>query len=126
MPLGLQNKYKYYPLEKVTITFKPNGMYSLDSNLIFEAPQFDKKTLHHIYNTNNSILEKLRKNIPLKENEDHDLRNLPATYMICYLNGFHEAKEKLDAAKPYLKSYDKDIYELYKATIRILRKIKYS
>lgn len=126
VPLGLQNKYKYYPLEKVTITFKPNGMYSLDSNLIFEAPQFDKKTLHHIYNTNNSILEKLRKNIPLKENEDHDLRNLPATYMICYLNGFHEAKEKLDAAKPFLKSYDKDIYELYKATIRILRKIKYS
>ncbi|WP_046754947.1 ATP-binding protein [Kordia jejudonensis] len=126
VPLGLQNKYKYYPLEKVTITFQPNGMYNLDSNLIFEAPQFDKKTLHHIYNSNNSILEKLTKQIPLNENEDHDVRNLPATYMICYLNGFHEAKEKLDAAKPYLKNYDKDIYELYKATIRILRKIKYS
>lgn len=126
VPLGLQNKYKYYPLEKVTITFQPNGMYLIDSNLIFEAPQFDKKTLHHIYNTNNVILEKLHKNIPITENEDHDLRNLPATYMICYLNGFHEAKDKLDHAKPLLKKYDRDIYELYKATIRILRKIKYS
>ena len=126
VPLGLQNKYEYYPLEKKTIKFQPNGMYTIDSNLIFKAPQFDKKTLHHIYNSNNAILEKLIKKIPINENEDHDLRNLPATYMICYLNGFHDAKEKLDAAKPYLKSYDKDIYELYKATIRILRKIKYS
>lgn len=126
VPLGLQNKYTYYPLEKVTITFQPNGMYKLDSNLIFEAPQFDKKTLHHIYNSNNAILEKLSKNIPLNENEDHDLRNLPATHMICYLNGFHDAKDKLDAAKLFLKDYDNDIYELYKATIRILRKIKYS
>ncbi|WP_046743316.1 ATP-binding protein [Kordia zhangzhouensis] len=126
VPLGLQNKYKYYPLEKVTITFQPNGMYNMNSNLIFEAPQFDKKTLHHIYNTNNTILEKLQKSIPINENEDYDLRNLPATYMICYLNGFHEAKDKLDQAGPLLKMYDKDIYELYKATIRILRKIKYS
>ncbi|WP_108115554.1 ATP-binding protein [Kordia periserrulae] len=126
VPLGLQNKYQYYPLEKVTITFKPNGMYAIDSNLIFEAPQFDKKTLHHIYNTNNVILEKLHKNIPITQNEDYDLRNLPATYMICYLNGFHEARNKLDEARPLLKDYDQDIYELYKATIRILRKIKYS
>ncbi len=126
VPLGLQNKYKYYPLEKVTITFKPNGMYAIDTNLIFEAPQFDKKTLHHIYNTNNVILEKIQKNIPITESEDLDLRNLPATYMICYLNGFHEAKNKLDEAKLLLKNYDNDIYELYKASIRILRKIKYS
>ncbi|WP_298417545.1 ATP-binding protein [uncultured Kordia sp.] len=126
VPLGLQDKYKYYPLEKKTITFKPNGMYAIDSDLIFEAPQFEKKTLHHIYNSNNAILEKLSKKNQLTENEDLDLRNLPATYMICYLNGFHEAKKKLTAAKPFLKTYDKDIYELYKATIRILRKIKYS
>lgn len=126
VPLGLQNKNKYYPLEKVTITFQPNGMYKLESNLIFEVPYFDKKMLHHIYNSNNAILEKLQKNSPINESEDHDLRNLPATYMICYLNSFHQAKDKLDQAKPLLKSYDRDIYELYKATIRILRKIKYS
>ncbi|EDP96702.1 ATP-binding protein [Kordia algicida OT-1] len=126
VPLGLQNKNKYYPLEKVTITFQPNGMYSVATNLIFEAPQFNKITLHHIYNTNNTILQKLQKNQQLNEDEDGDLRNLPATYMICYLNGFHEAKDKLDQAKPLLKNYDKDVYELYKATIRILRKIKYN
>ena len=126
VPLGLQNRYKYYPLEKVTITFQPNGMYNLNSELIFEAPQFNKKTLHHIYNTNNAILEKLSKNIAINESEDYDLRNLPATYMICYLNGFHDAKNKLEQVKPLLRIYDTDIYESYKATIRILRKIKYS
>ena len=122
----MQNRYKYYPLEKVTITFQPNGMYNLNSELIFEAPQFNKKTLHHIYNTNNAILEKLSKNIAINESEDYDLRNLPATYMICYLNGFHDAKNKLEQVKPLLRIYDTDIYESYKATIRILRKIKYS
>jgi len=126
VPLGLEDKYKYYPLEKVTITFQPNGMYHLDSKLIFEAPQFDKKILHHIYNINTTILEKLSKKSILNEEENHDLRNLPATYMICYLNGFHDAKDKLDQAKLLLKQYDKGIYERYKATIRILRKIKYS
>ena len=126
VPLGLQNKYNYYPLEKVTITFQPNGMYQLDSKLMFEAPQFDKKILHHIYNNNNVILEKLSKKVSLSEQENHDLRNLPATYMICYLNGFDDAILKLEKAKPLLKFYSKDVYELYKASLRILRKIKYN
>jgi hypothetical protein len=124
--LCLQNSYKYYPLEETVISFSNNVNYNIETTLIFEAPQFDKKVLHHIYNTNNTILEKLKKGLTLNKNEAQDLKNLPATYLICYLNLFHEAIDKLREAKPYLKNYSEDIYMLYKESVRILRKVKYS
>ena len=46
--LGLQNSYKYYPLEETVINFSNNVSYNIDTTLIFEAPQYDKKVLHHI------------------------------------------------------------------------------
>ncbi|GAA3562281.1 ATP-binding protein [Snuella lapsa] len=124
--LGLQNTYKFYPLEETVIHFEDNASYHIDTTLLFEPPQFDKKTLHHIYNSNNSILEKLKKGRTLTKGEALDLKNLPATYLICYFNQFHEAIDKLNEAKPYLKGYSLEIYSIYKETMRILRKVKYS
>ena len=124
--LGLQGTYKYYKLEETKIIFEDNVNYNIETKLIFEPPQFDKKVLHHIYNTNNAILEKLKKGIILNKNELRDLKNLPATYLLCYLNLFHDAIDKLNEAKPYLKNYDEELFELYKESIRILRKVKYS
>ncbi len=124
--LGLQGNYKYYPLEEVIIKFEDNASYNIESQLLFEAPQFDKKVLHHIYNSNNAILEKLKKGYALTENEIYDIQNLPATYMICYLNLFHDALDKLTEAKPYLKAYDPGVYKSYKECMRVLRKIRYS
>ncbi len=124
--LGLQGTYKYYKLEETKILFEDNVNYNIETKLIFEPPQFDKKVLHHIYNANNAILEKLKKGIILNKNEERDLKNLPATYLICYLNLFHDAIDKLNEAKPYLKNYDEELFELYKESIRILRKVKYS
>ncbi|XMO88076.1 ATP-binding protein [Algibacter sp. AS12] len=124
--LGLQNSDKYYPLEETIIKFEDNASYSIDTHLLFEPPQFNKKDLHHVYNTNNAILEKLKKGQKLTTREDLDLKNLPSTYLICYLNLFHEAIDKLHEAKPYLKAYNKEYYNLYKETLRILRKVKYS
>ena len=63
--LGLQNSYKYYKLEETTISFDNNANYTINANLIFKPPQFDKKVLHHIYNTNNTILKKLEKGTAL-------------------------------------------------------------
>lgn len=124
--LGLQNSFKYYQLEETIIDFSNNTNYTIDSKLLFEPPQFDKKVLHHIYNANNSILEKLKKGLTLTKTEELDLKNLPATYLICYLNLFHEAIDKLNEAKIFLKNHSEEIYEIYKDTLRILRKVKYS
>lgn len=124
--LGLQNSYKYYPLEETVIQFSDNVSYNIETTLLFEAPQYDKKVLHHIYNANNAILDKLKKGMSLNKNEVQDLKNLPATYLICYLNLFHEAIDKLHEAKPFLKSFNEETYLLYKEAVRILRKVKYS
>jgi hypothetical protein len=124
--LGLGSKQKYYPLEKVVITFSDNGTYLIQSNLIFEPPQYDKKTLHHILNLNQALLQKLTKKIALNTSELKDLKNLPNTYLICYLNGFEEAKEQMESARTLLKKQDKKIYQTLKESLRILRKVKYN
>ena len=124
--LGLQETYRYYPLEKVVITFNDNGNYDIDSKLLFEPPQFDKKVLFHLYNSNNALLEKLKNGFAMSNNEEKDILNLPATYLICYFNDFKDAIDKLEEAKPYLKAYSDKAYTLYKESIRILRKVRYS
>lgn len=124
--LGFQNSNKYYKLEETNIRFENNVNYTIETKLLFEAPQYDKKILHHVYNTNNAILEKLKKGLTFTKEEEFDLKNLPVTYLICYLNLFHEAIDKLHEAKPYLKKHSKELYNLYKESLRILRKVKYS
>lgn len=125
--LGFHNTYKYYPLEEVVIKFQDNASYDIESQLLFEPPKFEKKTLYHLYNSNNALLDKLKKRIPLTLNEEKDILNLPATYLLCYFNDFSEAKEKLEEAKSLLKNYSNEkVYTLYKESMRILRKIRYN
>jgi hypothetical protein len=71
-----------------------------------------------------ALLVKLQKGSTLNEVENRDLENLPSTLMICYLNGFEEAKQKLIDAKLLLKPYP-NIYLSFKEALRILRKMKY-
>lgn len=124
--LGLKEQFKYYPLEEVTIHFNENGSYLMDSKLIFDPPQFNKKTLFHIYNANNAIVEKLKKKIALNASEKKDLHFLPSTYLICFLNGFEDAREKLQEAKEFLRDFDAEAYQLCKESLRILRKVSYN
>jgi hypothetical protein len=125
--LGLNDKTSYYPFEKVTLTFFDNGYYKMNSQMLFEPPQYNRKMLYHIYNSNLSLLLKLQKGLLLQSNELVDLENLPQIMMICYLNGFDDAKQKLIDAKPYLKSLQNPIaYISFKEVMRILRKMKYN
>ena len=101
-----------------------NGFYPINSELVFEPPKFDKNLLHHIYNNNNAILNKLQKGETLNNGERQDLNNLASTYLICYLNGFDDAIEQLETARPFLKAYGGNIYDSYKDNLRILRKGK--
>ncbi len=124
--LGLGSQQKYYPLEQMVITFSDNGKYTINSELLFEPPQYDKKTLHHVLNTNNTLLQKLEKGISLNKTEEIDLTHLPATYLICYLNGFEEAKEQMEQARPILKASNERVYGSLKESLRILRKVRYN
>ncbi len=124
VPLGLNDKTSYYPLEKQVISFFENGYYKIDTQLLFEPPEYNRKMLFHIYNSNISLLDKLQKNLTLSEREIKDLENLPSNFMICYLNGFDDAKQKLIDAKLLLKLYP-IIYLSFKESLRILRKMKY-
>ncbi|WP_433834281.1 ATP-binding protein [Flavobacterium anhuiense] len=124
VPLGLNDKTSYYPLEEQTIHFFDNGYYKIDRQMLFQPPEFNRKMLHHIYNSNIALLRKLEKEISLSEREMKDLENLPSTFMICYLNGFEDARQKLIDAKMLLKPY-KNVYSSFKEALRILRKMKY-
>jgi len=124
--LGLQNKFKYYPLEKVSIQFKDNMHYDIESELVFEPPQFNQKTLRHFLNHNDSLLKKLVNKSGLNSAEKSELVNMSTIYLIAYLNGFDSSLEKLEEAKPLLKSIQKKAYDRLKDNMRILRKIKYN
>ncbi|MDX1754391.1 MAG: ATP-binding protein [Salinimicrobium sediminis] len=124
--LGLNDKFRYYPLEEVKIFFRDNATYDIKTNVLFEPPQFEKKTLYHIYNSNIALVNKLQHNLRLNPAEEKDLYNLPATYLLCHFNGFSEALDKLEDAKEELKRYDPRIYQQYKDSLRILRKVKYN
>lgn len=124
VPLGLNDKTSYYPLEKQTLRFHDNGYYKIDRDFLFEPPEFNTKMLYHIYNANGALLHKLEKGQLLNDRELKDLENLPSTLMICYLNGFDDAKQKLIDAKAVLKPFPQ-VYLSFKEALRILRKMKY-
>ncbi|OSY88984.1 ATPase AAA [Tenacibaculum holothuriorum] len=125
--LGVDSSEKRYPLEKTIIHFKDNGKHDIATEFLFEAPKYDKKILHHIYNNNNSIVQKISKNIPLSVTEHEDVYKLPTSYLICYLNGFNDAPKLLKKAKTYIKNLEnKTTYIKYKEAMRVLRKVKYN
>ena len=124
VPLGLNDKTSYYPFEQQTMLFYDNGYYKIDRQILFDPPEFNKKMLFHIYNSNIALLNKLSKGNSLSYREVKDLENLPSTFMICYLNGFDEAKQKLIDAKLLLKPFPQ-VYINFKEVMRILRKMKY-
>lgn len=123
--LGIHNDLKRYPLEKRVIHFSNNGIYKIASELIFSPPLYDKKTLFHIYNSNTILLDKINKNSVLNKQEKIDFLNLPASYLILKLNGFEDAKQKLNSVKLHFKNHSEELYQEYKEVLRVLRKIKY-
>jgi len=126
IPLGINDKTSYYPLEQLTITFFDNGYYKMETQMLFEPPQYNRKMLHHIYNSSISLLKRLEKQGISGISNPKEIENLPATLMICYLNGFQEAKQKLIDAKPHLKQLEnQEPYVAFKEAMRVLRKMKY-
>ncbi len=124
--LGLSGENSYFKLEKTTITFGNNATYNIDSEFLFSPPQYDKKALLHIFNANNALIERLKQGAELTSQQKSDLKNAPATYLICYFNGIEAAITQLKSAKNLLFNYSEEAYALYKKSMRILRKVKYN
>ena len=123
--LGIGEQQKYYPLERQTFHFSPNGTYKLESKILFHPPFYDRATLHHIYNTNLSLLHRISQDTELSEQQLVDLRALPETMLICHFNHIGEAIDHMKKYKSKLKNYP-DIYIAYKEALRILRKVTYN
>lgn len=125
VPLGINGTLDFYPLERTELHFFNNGDYKIETEMLFNPPVCNKKTLHHIYNSAVSLLLKIGKKKNLSESEKSDLEKLPSTLLVCYLNGFDEALEKLIAVKAELKENYQNAYQNFKEVMRIQRKIKY-
>lgn len=123
--LGIGAHQKYHPLERQTLRFFPNGTYQLENKIVFNPPYYDRKTLHHIYNTNLSILNKLSNAVILKEQDLEDLKHLPETMLICQFNNVGEPVEKMKAHKDLISTFP-EVYKTYKDALRVLRKVKYN
>ena len=124
--LGLASKQKYYPLEKVVINFSENGTYQITSDLLFNPPIHDEDELKKIYRSNNALVAKAKKNTELTIAEVKQLKYLADSYLICFLNGFDEAKERMEKARQILKPKYPRINASLKEALRVLRKVKYS
>ena len=124
--LRINEQFDFYPLEKTVIHFKENGKHDIATEILFEPPQFNKADLHHVFNNCNTILKKLKKNLPLTEAEKIDLQELPTNYLICILNEIPNAYLRLKESKLLLKNLeDKTSYIKYKEALRVLRKLNY-
>jgi type II secretory pathway component PulM len=77
-------------------------------------------------NTNKALLGKLEKGLPLNPREREDVTRLPATLLICYLNGFEPASEHLQRARKWIKGQSAEAYSSLKEALRILRKVRYN
>jgi hypothetical protein len=124
VPIGFNHELHYYPLEQQTIQFFENGYYKIENRMLFEPPQFDKLALQTNYSEGLLLLDYLKDNKLLMANQLKQLEALPSLFMICYLNGFEDAKQQLIDAKLLLKPFP-IIYNLFKEALRILRKMKY-
>ncbi|SIP98861.1 ATP-binding protein [Maribacter ulvicola] len=124
--LGLGFKQRYYPLEKVVINFSENGTYQITSDLLFDPPIHDKEELDRIYKNNNALVAKVKINAELSIAEVKQLKYLADSYLICFLNGFEEAKERMERARQILKPKYPGINDSLKEALRVIRKVKYS
>ena len=124
--LGYDGSKKYYPFEKVSIQFKNNASYEIKNKMLFKPPNFAPSVTDFLMKKNDVLVNKIHLNEKLTIKEENWLKDLPNTYLICYLNGVDSAYERLKAEKSLFKNHSEELYKLHKDTLRIIRKLQYS
>lgn len=124
--LGLNDGTSHYPFEEVRLIFYDNGSYAMESKMLFEPPKYNENILGHIYRNSVKVINKLKQEERLTNKEERVLNKLCYNMMLCYLNGFEQAKDQLIEVKDYLKfAKDPQLFIGFKQVMRILRKLKY-
>ncbi len=124
--LGLNDKTSYYPFEEVRLIFNDNGSYEIQNTMLFEPPKYNEKILEHIYRNSKKVIQKLLNNEKLSQKEERVFSKLSYNIMLCYFNGFANAREELISVKDFIKfNPDKQLFIGFKQVMRILRKLKY-
>lgn len=100
-PLGFDNNYQLYPLEKTVITFQDNGTYTITNENIFTPPLFPKEAIDNLYQKTKKC-EKSWRSRNLKSEDSIFAEGIANYYLICYLNGIKKAKEDLINSREYL------------------------
>lgn len=126
IPLEIDNVLNYIPLEEISITFSNNGTYKIEEKIILTPPHCHTCLVEELWSENYVILNKIIEDNPLNLSELSKVKNVLSTSLICYLNGHTQVKELLEQARFKLKSIDPVAYNSLKATLRILRKLKYN
>lgn len=124
--LGYDGTHKYYPFEELSICFKNNVNYEMVSNVIFEPPIFPASVLDFLMKKNEDLIEKVFKKEALSTKETKSFNELPTTYLLCYLNGYLDALDRLKEVKLIVKEYSPKVYQQYKDVLRVIRKIRYN
>ena len=124
--LGYDGTHKYYPFEELSICFKNNVNYEMVSNVIFEPPIFPASVLDFLMKKNENLIEKVFQKEALSTKETKSFNELPTTYLLCYLNGYLDALDRLKEVKLIVKEYSPIVYQQYKDVLRVIRKIRYN
>lgn len=124
--LSFKQNSLYVPFSVQKIIFNDEMTYKINSEIIFNVPEVDRRHLYHIYNYYLTVLKKLKNSIRLSEVEQYDLKNLCYSLMLCYLHGFKNVKNILIEHKEVFKQSGYSfLYTSFKEVMRILRKLKY-
>ncbi len=124
--LGLGPQKKYFPFEITRLQFSNNGRYTLLSDLIFQPPKYNKKTLLHLQNTSLQLVRKVEKGVNFSPLESEELSAVPEILLLCYLNELPGVLELMEQAKDLLRPDHPKVYAAMKEALRILRKVKYN
>jgi len=124
--LGLGPQKKYFPFEITRLQFSNNGRYTLLSDLIFQPPKYNKKTLLHLQNTSLQLVRKVEKGVNFSPLELEELSAVPEILLLCYLNELPGVLELMEQAKDLLRPNHPKVYAAMKEALRILRKVKYN
>lgn len=124
--LGYDGTHKYYPFEELSICFKNNVNYEMVSNVIFEPPIFPASVLDFLMKKNENLIEKIFQKEALNTKDTKSFNELPTTYLLCYLNGYLDALDRLKEVKLIVKEYSPKVYQQYKDVLRVIRKIRYN